>query len=170
MNKTKAKSKPPSASVLTGMSCSDGWFVTGYYTPEEDEFSGNPISVDVKGEGAFDFKADFVKHVRVEGWGKTRFGWFLGFDHVWIKSGRPLNARGKSLGIGSLAVDRSIVPLGTSVRIPTLDSPWNSQAFVADDTGGMIVGKHVDVYCGDGKKARAETERITANGQRICLG
>jgi len=156
--------------LLSQMSCFDGWFVTGYYTPSESEFHGPNVDIDVQGYGSDQFPADFLKRVRIEGWGLTRHGWYLGWDRRWIKGDAPLNARGQPLKIGSLAVDRQVIPLGSHVRIPTLVSPWNAQLFVADDTGGAINGKHVDVYCGVGIKAHAETLQITADNQRVCIG
>jgi 3D (Asp-Asp-Asp) domain-containing protein len=153
-----------------GMSCSDGWFVTGYYTPGEDEFHGSAIDIDVEGYGSDHFPGDFLKHVRIEGWGLTRHGWYLGWDRRWVKGNSPLNAQGKPLQTGSLAVDRRVIPLGTSMRIPNLAPPWDTQLFVADDAGGGIEGKHVDVYCGPGSPAHSETLRITANNRRVCFG
>jgi 3D (Asp-Asp-Asp) domain-containing protein len=155
---------------LSEMSCSDGWFVTGYYTPGEDEFHGPKIDIEVGGHGPDRFPGDFLKHVRIEGWGLTRHGWYLGWDHKWIKGDSPLNAQGRPLHTGSLAVDRHLVPLGTGMRIPNLAPPWNTQLFVADDAGGGIEGKHVDVYCGAGSEAHSETLRITASNRRVCLG
>lgn len=159
-----------SEALLSRMSCSDGWFVTGYYTPGESEFHGPALTIDIAGYGQDQFPGDFLRHVRIEGWGLTRHDWYLGWDRGWIKGDAPLNARGEPLQIGSLAVDRHVIPLGTKVRIPTLVSPWDTQLFIADDTGGEIIGKHVDVYCGAGPEAHAITLRITAMNQRLCLG
>ncbi|HJQ23301.1 MAG TPA: 3D domain-containing protein [Blastocatellia bacterium] len=152
------------------MNCSDGWQVTGYYTPGESEFHGSPEEIEIHGYGRDQFPADFLRRVKIEGWGLTRHGWYLGWEHRWLKNDAALNARGQALHIGSLAVDPAIIPLGKQVRIPTLVAPWNTQLFVADDTGGAIRGKHVDVYCGAGPAAHAETLRITANHQRVCVG
>lgn len=154
----------------TGTTCSDGWFVTGYYTASEDMFSGHMVAINVPGVGSVSFPADFLKHVKIEGWGETRFGWFLGFDDGWVKGSAALNAVGRPLQIGSLAVDPQVIALGTKVRIPNLKAPWNQQLFVADDKGGAIQGQHVDVYCGAGPEARAETLRITENDRRLCRG
>lgn len=152
------------------MSCSDGWFVTGYYTPEDAEFEGDPVEIPVKGKGTQEFPAGFLRHVRIEGWGLTRFGWFLGWNAGWIAGDDPLNALGRRLTIGSIAVDRTIIPLGTRIRMPNLVSPWDQQEFVADDTGGGINGKHVDIYCGAGQGARTETFRVTAHDRQVCVG
>jgi 3D domain len=43
-----------------------------------------------------------------------------------------------------------LVKPGTEFRVVSAPAPWNSQVFVADDTGGRITGKHFDIYCGAG--------------------
>src|SRR5262249_7987476 len=132
--------------VLSKLSCSDGWFVTGYYTPSESEFHGPNGNVDIQDHGSDHFPAHFPNHVKIEGWGLTSHGWYVGWDRCWIQGDAPLNARWQPLQIGSVAVDRHVIPLGSQLQIPTLVPPWNAQLFVADDTGGAITGKHVDVY------------------------
>ncbi len=173
----KSKAQKPQVPLIdavvaapANMSCSTGWFVTGYYTPGEDEFDGPSTMITIPGVGQDSFPAKFLKHVRIEGWGLTRHGWFLGFDNGWVKGNAPLNARGGPLQIGSLAVDRDVIAMGSRVRIPTLVAPWDTQEFIADDTGGGIIGKHVDVYCGAGEAAHDETLRITADNMQVCLG
>jgi 3D (Asp-Asp-Asp) domain-containing protein len=151
------------------MNCSDGWRVTGYYTPIETDFNGAPQQISVAGEGSNSFPTDFLAAVRMEGWGQTRFGWFLGYDSSTYSSATaPQSARGKPLAVGSLAVDKNEIPFGSSVRITSLPPPWNGQLFVADDVGSMINQKHVDVYCGVGSAARAQTMQITSNSARLC--
>jgi N-acetylmuramoyl-L-alanine amidase len=158
------------ADAPTTMSCSEGWYVTGFYTPGEEQFNGAATRIEVRGHGPEDFPADFLGQVMMEGWGLTRHGWYLGWERAWLKGDAALNARGGPLKKGSLAVDRSMIPMGTRVRIPSLKTPWDAQDFVADDTGNAIVGKHVDVYCGAGAEAEKETYRITSHNQRVCLG
>jgi 3D (Asp-Asp-Asp) domain-containing protein len=80
-----------------------------------------------------------------------------------------LNAIGTALHIGSLAVDPALIPLGTAVTIPNAPSPWNNRTFTADDTGGAIKGKHVDIYCGAGRVAEQETKRVTSNNGTVCF-
>jgi len=47
----------------------------------------------------------------------------------------------------SLAVDPALIPLGSRVYIPAyVGVPGASGWFVAEDTGGAILGRHVDVY------------------------
>jgi 3D domain len=45
----------------------------------------------------------------------------------------------------SVAVDPSLIPLGSHIFIPAY-VPINGGWFEADDTGGAIVGRHIDVY------------------------
>jgi len=46
----------------------------------------------------------------------------------------------------SIAVDPSVIPLGSRVYIPAYRHDGHGGWFVAQDTGGAIIGRHVDVY------------------------
>jgi hypothetical protein len=162
---------PGAALDPASMTCTNGWQVTGYYTPLETDFSGSPETIRVLGQGSLTFASDFLKAVRMEGWGRTRSSWFLGFDRgQYVSANSAESALAQPLRIGSLAVDKREIPFGTTVRITGLPAPWNNQVFVADDVGSMINSKHVDVYCGEGASAHAETLRITADNLRLCQG
>lgn len=51
-----------------------------------------------------------------------------------------LTASGKKAKQGrTIAVDKSIIPLGTQVKI-------KNKVYVAEDVGGAVKGKHIDVY------------------------
>jgi len=104
----------------------------------------------------------------MEGWGQTRYGWFLGYDRTYSSSADPQSALGKPLAVGSLAADKNEIPFGSLVRINSLPPPWNNQLFVANDVGSMINQKHVDVYCGTGSAANAQTMQITTDNVRLC--
>src|SRR4051812_45229852 len=115
------------------MHCTDGWRITGYYLPLEVDFHQPPLKIQVEGIGADPFPADFLDATKMEGWGQTRYGWFLGWSkHHWVKSQAPLNAHGQPLRIGSIAVDPAVIPNGSKVQIPSAPPPWNQQTFVAD--------------------------------------
>lgn len=45
----------------------------------------------------------------------------------------------------SIAVDPSVIPMGSHVYIPAY-APINGGWFEADDTGGAIIGRHIDVF------------------------
>ena len=69
----------------------------------------------------------------------------------------------------TLAVDSSVIPLGTSVYIPEfvglpmLDGTPHDGCFLAEDRGSKVVGKHVDVFTGDPSMTRAWNARRPSN-------
>ncbi|MDX6698822.1 MAG: hypothetical protein QOE65_2219 [Solirubrobacteraceae bacterium] len=77
-------------------------------------------------------------------------GWFNGVGRKWVPLPGVRFDSGPSLDLtyyASVAVDPRVIPLGSRVYIPyyakrKLGTGW----FVAEDTGGAIGGKHVDVY------------------------
>lgn len=84
----------------------------------------------------------------------------------------PFGSMGKLLTpMASVAVDRSRVPLGAalamSVPLPTPQSggPTSLSGLVmAQDTGGAIVGNHVDLFCGSGPYAEYVSGRMKNPG------
>lgn len=156
-------------SAADGAECSDGWRITGYYTPEEAEFEGARERIQLPDGTADEFPMNFLRRARLEGWARTRHGWFLGWSAgKWVRGDAPLNAHGRPLHIGSLATDREVIRHGHSVTIPSAPGDWGTRTYVADDTGSAIVGKHVDIYCGVGAAAHAETLRVTSDAGRVC--
>lgn len=151
--------------------CSDGWYITGYYIPREDELPDVAEQIDVERVGSLSFSQKFLSETRTEGWGVTRFGWALGFySGAWHRSDAgALDASGKLLIEGAIAIDRSLIPHGADVQIATLPTPWASKVFKATDVGNGIVGQHIDVFTGIGKVAEEETFRITSNNNRVCF-
>lgn len=164
----------PSPSVMqTGKqsTCSDGWYITGYYVPREDELPDTAEQIYVERVGDLNFSQKFLSETRTEGWGITRFGWSLGYySGGWHRSDAgPLDASGNLLIDGAIAIDRSLIPSGAQVQISTLPSPWASRTFRATDIGVGIVGQHIDVFTGTGIAAEQETFRITSNNNRVCF-
>jgi 3D (Asp-Asp-Asp) domain-containing protein len=56
---------------------------------------------------------------------------------------------GQPLTAGDIAVDPSVIPLGTCLRVTGYSSPYLPKGgFVgeADDTGGAIQGEHIDIF------------------------
>jgi 3D (Asp-Asp-Asp) domain-containing protein len=152
-------------------SCSEGWYITGYYAPREDELPDTTEQINVERVGDLTFSRKFLAEIRTEGWGITRFGWALGYySDRWHRSDAgPLDASGKPLTDGAIAIDRSLIPHGSHVQIVTLPSPWSSKTFRATDVGNGIVGQHIDVFTGTGLAAEQETFRITSNDNRVCF-
>ena len=151
--------------------CSEGWYITGYYAPREDELPDTAEQISVERVGDLSFSQKFLNEIRTEGWGITRFGWALGYySGGWHRSDAgPLDAAGNILADGAIAIDRSLIPPGANVQISTLPTPWASKIFRATDVGNGIVGQHIDVFTGTGLTAEQETFRITSNNNRVCL-
>ena len=105
---------------------------------------------------------------RAEGYWKNRLGkftfpyqapingrwWYNGTGLRWIPPKKvrfarsaPRGASGRTLTYwGSVAVDPSLIPYGSLVYIAALKSRNGTGWFCADDTGGAIKGRHIDVY------------------------
>ena len=160
--------------------CSDGWRITGYFTPIENDYdSAETREIEIKNVGKMSFNADFLNVVFDddkgfgEGWGKTRFGWYLGnYNGKWHKADAPLDSNNSALRPNSVAVDNALIPFDSVVRIPGLPGDLGSQKFIANDVGVTVQGKHIDVYTGEGKAAERKMYRITFedddNLQTVC--
>ncbi len=149
--------------------CSTGWYITGYFTPLESDYTGKFITVSVDGS-PYKFREDFVEEIMIEGWGRTTFGDYLGwYDKSFHLNEKPLDAAGNALEINAVAIDSSLIPANTRITIPSLPSPWDVVVFTGSDTGPAIVGEHIDVYTGEGKVAYDEAYEITGNDHIVCL-
>lgn len=150
--------------------CTLGWYITGYYTPMESDFSGKLVKIKADGHN-YKFKKDFVNVVKINGWGKTISGSYLGWygNSFHLSNQGPLDAIGNPLQIGTIATDQAIISFGTLVTIPTLPTPWNAQGFISSDVGPAITGQHIDVYTGEGKAALSEAYRITGHDNTVCV-
>lgn len=149
--------------------CSSDWYVTGYYTPVESDYSGDFKTVIVDKE-VRQFKSDFLADVKQEGWGRTLSGDYVGWYHFsYHLSDASLDLVGNKLTVESVAVDTSVLKLGTSLKITTLPHPWNELTFKASDVGPSVDGKHIDVFTGEGEQAKLETFRITGDRNEVCV-
>ncbi len=149
-------------------SCTSDWYVTGYYTPHEADFSGNKILIQAEGQ-TLQVKEDFIDEIKTEGWGKLETGMYLGwYDSAYYLSPNPLDAHDTALSETSLAADPNVFPQGTKVYIPTLPAPYDQRIFTIDDVGPSIKGKHVDVYTGEEQTAYEDMFSITGYDNTIC--
>ncbi len=153
-----------------GSVCSTDWKVTGYYSPIESEFpSVRKSRVMVQDLSWVNFNQSFLAEVKLEGWGLTRFGWYLGYySNKWHKSLTPLDSMGRSLELGTVAIDREYLQIGNTVSIPELNPVLGRTMFVASDTGSAIKRKHIDVYTGEGQLAKIASWKVTGN-KRVCV-
>lgn len=160
--------------------CSDGWRITGYFTPVETDYdSAETREIAIKNVGRMSFNAEFLDVVfdenagSGEGWGKTRFGWYLGnYGGDWHKADAPLDAHNTPLDANSVAVDNALIPNDSAVKIPGLPGEYGKKIFVANDVGVTVRGKHIDVYTGEGRNAGREMYRVTFEDDnliRVCF-
>jgi 3D (Asp-Asp-Asp) domain-containing protein len=162
--------------------CSGGWYVTGYFNPREVDYPGHLVSVKVQGVGKVMLSDNFMKHQNIEGMGLTRFGWWLAGQNEKDYRKVPYPEDGMNppgmLRVGySIATDSKKIPLGTKVKIPTLPYPWGSYIYTASDTGVFasgradIVGKHIDIFVGDGIPAQQIARNIIADNKnhQVCI-
>jgi len=149
-------------------SCSSEWYITGYFTPVESDYSGEFVTVNVNEESR-EFKQDFVDTIKIEGWGKTLSGDYLGwYDDSFHTSKVALDQNGQSLEVGQIAVDNTLINRGAKLLISTLPEPWNQIVLVPSDEGPSIKGKHIDLFTGEGKLAENETFRVTSGDNQVC--
>jgi 3D (Asp-Asp-Asp) domain-containing protein len=76
-------------------------------------------------------------------------GWSAGVGRKYVPLAGVSFAAGASLSLRflqSIAVDPSVIPLGSRVYIPAYRNDGYGGWFIAQDTGGAISGHHVDVY------------------------
>ena len=149
-------------------SCSDGWYVTGYFIPVEKDYSDKSITINI-GETQREFREDFVNAIKIEGWGKTLSGDYLGwYDYSFHINETALDQNGQPLVVGMIAVDNAIVDRGTKLIISTLPEPWNEIILLSADEGLAIKEKHIDLFTGEGKLAENETFRVTSYNNKVC--
>jgi len=150
-------------------SCTSNWYVTGYFLPLESDYSGNLVEISVDGVKQF-YLEDFLKVVKIEGWGGTNSGNYLGWYHGSFSiSETYFDSNGNDLIVGMVAVDNLVIEHGSSLTIPTLPEPWNDMIFSGLDEGPSINGKHIDVFTGEGVNAENETFRITGYNNQVCV-
>ena len=60
--------------------------------------------------------------------------------------GYGITASGMKAGVGVVAVDPKVIPLGTKLYIEAIDGSWSYGYAIAGDTGGAIKGNRVDLF------------------------
>lgn len=158
----------PSCAAFEPMTCEDNWQLTGYFVPVESDYVGNVReTITLETGKILTLSRDFIVAVRMEGWGKTNQGWYLGwYGNQWHKSEYPLNANGQPLTLSTIATDTRYLPFGRKIYIPSLDSAIK-QPFKVQDVGQAIKGKHIDIFTGEGKTAQLLTYQVT-NKHKVC--
>jgi 3D (Asp-Asp-Asp) domain-containing protein len=78
-----------------------------------------------------------------------RGGWSAGAGRAYMPLPGVTFAQGSPLPLHfyqSIAVDPSVIPLGSRVYVPAYRDDGYGGWFIAQDTGGAIGGRHIDVY------------------------
>ena len=77
-------------------------------------------------------------------------GWYDGVGVQWVPPPRGISFRlGPSRPLRywkSVAVDPDLIPLGSRIYIPAYRHLRNEGWFRAEDVGGAIIGRHIDVF------------------------
>jgi 3D (Asp-Asp-Asp) domain-containing protein len=97
-------------------------------------------------------------------------GWSKGRGARYVPLRGVTFAAGASLPLHyyrSIAVDPSMIPLGSRVYVPAYRHDGHGGWFTAQDTGGAITGRHIDVYRPPPSSAADPGRYLT--GQRIYV-
>jgi 3D (Asp-Asp-Asp) domain-containing protein len=97
-------------------------------------------------------------------------GWYAGAGKRYVALPGITFAPGASLPLqfyGSIAVDPRVIPLGSRVYVPAYRSDGHGGWFIAQDTGGGIIGRHIDVYRTPPASSQDSGQYLT--GQRIYV-
>jgi 3D (Asp-Asp-Asp) domain-containing protein len=108
-------------------------------------------------------------------WGAVTFplnagGWSNGTGRRYVPLRQVTFAAGASLPLryyGSIAVDPRVIPLGSRVYVPAYRSDGQGGWCIAQDTGGAINGRHIDVYRPPPPSADDSGQDLT--GERIFV-
>jgi 3D (Asp-Asp-Asp) domain-containing protein len=97
-------------------------------------------------------------------------GWSAGSGRRYVPLRGVSFAAGASLPLRflqSIAVDPHVIPLGSRVYIPAYKHDGHGGWFVAQDTGGAIGGRHVDVYRRPPASSSSSGQYVT--GRRVYV-
>ncbi len=100
----------------------------------------------------------------------ARGGWSAGIGRRYVSLPGVTFARGAPGRLRyyrSIAVDPSLITLGSRVYIPAYRHDGHGGWFIAQDTGGAITGAHVDVYRSPPSSANSGGQEL--EGQRVFV-
>jgi 3D (Asp-Asp-Asp) domain-containing protein len=97
-------------------------------------------------------------------------GWSAGIGRRYVPLPGVTFARGAPARLRyyeSIAVDPSVITLGSRVYIPAYRHDGHGGWFIAQDTGGAITGTHVDVYRSPPSSANGQAQE--SGGRRVFV-
>jgi 3D (Asp-Asp-Asp) domain-containing protein len=189
----EAEGAPPNASVAGGRSL--GTFRNTYYDfPNETDFDGPTVALPNARCGTIaNVPQSFFEALCVQGSGTLKRGSTVSFAKrdcdcapVCPRTGQKIcfdeldsrefpwgrGATGKPITpLLTVAVDTSVIPLGTAIYVPELDglprdpdgtSPHDG-CFVAQDRGHAVTGQHIDIFTGHRSITALWNRRVPSN-------
>ena len=142
--------------------------------------NGGWVTVNGAPTSPFDGWAAGAPYWRAGGYWRTRSGavtfplaaggWSSGTGRTYVPLRGVTFAAGPALPLHyyqSIAVDPSVIPLGSRVYVPSYRDDGHGGWFVAQDTGGAIGGRHIDVF--RPPPATPSTAGQYLTGQRILV-
>ncbi len=152
--------------------CPDGWVdvgefqLTTYVLAREEEFPADAVSVEPCGlEGTYRSAFLYESGVQLQGSGLATGGEIVHWrgDGCFEITRCPLTASGTCAKSGrTVAVDPLVIPLGAEVLVEGLGIR------TAEDTGGRIRGRHIDVYAGTDLTYHQANARSSWD-KRVCV-
>lgn len=140
--------------------------VTYYWVVEEKDYPASrevPL-YDTKGGLIGRFSSRFVRAFKIEAAARLRDGRCL----TYLKQAGKAQVSNRFMGYGghvltelkSVAVDPRVVPLGARIYVPQAEEVMvngrpHSGVFYAHDIGSAVRGKHIDIFLGPKKNAKA---------------
>ncbi len=80
-----------------------------------------------------------------------------------------MDANGDELMRGTIATDPTVIASGQSVTIPGLYTYLDKKHFIAKDVGRNNRQRRIDVYTGEGDKAKHIAYRLTDRNHKVCM-
>jgi hypothetical protein len=154
------------------MPCPPGWRdagtfkLTAYVLAQERDFPATPTIDDPCGlNGTYPSKFLFGQGVRMQGSGITNKGQVVHFkgNNCFEELDCARTRIGRCAKTGrTVAVDPKVISLGSEVLVEDIGYR------IAEDTGGAILGSHIDVYYGTALRLR-QAWAHTREDRRVCV-
>jgi 3D (Asp-Asp-Asp) domain-containing protein len=180
-------SVPEMREESTDEQCLGKFLITYYWIADESEqrFIGKPKDftiMDLKGNPLAYVCGEYLRHLNMQGTGRLADGRVVNYaDRVdgqirftLTKLRYGVGAMGVPLvPFRSIAVDRNLVKLGSTVRIPAAEGiplpngKIHDGIFYAVDVGSGVKGHHVDFFLGEARNRKIFEQNGIVSGNRV---